>query len=75
MKVGRIEIGAKASPSARFATVLYDTKIGDYARVGNLSLIMKGESIPPTPLGRRAGRACAGPLSGVFRKRFCDLAF
>ena len=28
-------------------TVLYDTHVGDYARLGPLTLVMKGESIPP----------------------------
>lgn len=45
MKVGRIEIGEGVSIGA-FSTVLYDTKIGDYAQIGNLSLIMKGENLP-----------------------------
>ena len=29
------------------STVLYDTHVGDYARLGPLTLVMKGESIPP----------------------------
>ncbi|MBN9062389.1 MAG: peptide synthetase [Rhizobiales bacterium 65-9] len=45
MKVGRVEIGEGVSIGA-FSTVLYDTKIGDYAQIGNLSLIMKGENLP-----------------------------
>ena len=26
--------------------MLYDTRIGDYARLGNLTIVMKGEAIP-----------------------------
>ncbi|WP_342362438.1 Pls/PosA family non-ribosomal peptide synthetase [Terrarubrum flagellatum] len=46
MKVGRVEIGKGVTIGA-FSTVLYDTKIGDFAQIGNLSLIMKGENLPP----------------------------
>jgi hypothetical protein len=28
-------------------TVLYDTRIGDYAELGLLTIVMKGEAIPP----------------------------
>ena len=28
------------------STVLYDTQIGDFAQLGPLTLVMKGESIP-----------------------------
>lgn len=45
MKVGRIEIGQGTAISA-LTTVLYDTRIGDYARLGNLTIVMKGEAIP-----------------------------
>ena len=45
MKVGRIKIGDGVSIGA-FTTVLYDTDIGAHARLGALSLIMKGENIP-----------------------------
>ncbi len=45
MKVGRIDIGEGVTVGA-FSTVLYDSKVGDYARIGNLSLIMKGENLP-----------------------------
>lgn len=46
MKIGRIEIGKGASVGA-LTTVLYDTRIGDYAQLGVLTIIMKGEGIPP----------------------------
>jgi non-ribosomal peptide synthetase-like protein len=46
MKVGRIDVEAGVSIGA-FATVLYDSKIGAYARLQPLTMIMKGENIPP----------------------------
>ena len=45
MKVGRVEVGRGVSVGA-FATVLYDTKVGDYAQLRPLTIVMKGESIP-----------------------------
>ncbi|MEN5082175.1 Pls/PosA family non-ribosomal peptide synthetase [Bosea sp. TWI1241] len=45
MKVGRIEIGRGCSIGA-LTTVLYDTRIGEHARLGLLTIVMKGESIP-----------------------------
>ena len=45
MKVGRIEIGRGATIGSG-STVLYDSKIGDYAQVRPLTLVMKGETIP-----------------------------
>ncbi len=45
MKVGRVEIGHGVSIGS-FSTVLYDTKVGDYARLHSLTLVMKGENIP-----------------------------
>ncbi len=45
MKVGRVELGAGVVVGAN-ATVLYDTKVGDYARLEPLTIVMKGESIP-----------------------------
>ena len=46
MKVGRVRIGAGVTVGAG-STVLYDTHVGDFARLGPLTLVMKGESIPP----------------------------
>ena len=46
MKVGRIEIGRGATIGSG-STVLYDSKIGDFAQIRPLTLVMKGESIPP----------------------------
>ncbi|MCC3246978.1 amino acid adenylation domain-containing protein [Methylocystis sp. WRRC1] len=45
MKVGRVELGKGVTVGAG-STVLYDTHIGDYARLGPLTVVMKGESIP-----------------------------
>jgi len=45
MKIGRIEIGRGASIGA-LTTVLYDTKVGPYAELGVLTIVMKGEAIP-----------------------------
>ncbi|MEP9380619.1 Pls/PosA family non-ribosomal peptide synthetase [Aquabacter sp. CN5-332] len=46
MKIGRIEVGKGVSIGA-LTTVLYDTRIGDYAELGVLTIVMKGEAIPP----------------------------
>lgn len=46
MKVGRIEIGRGVTLGTA-AVVLYDTKIGDFARLEALTVVMKGEHIPP----------------------------
>ncbi|WP_448188502.1 Pls/PosA family non-ribosomal peptide synthetase [Azospirillum sp. sgz301742] len=45
MKVGRVSVGSGVTVGAG-STVLYDTHIGDYARLGPLTLVMKGEGIP-----------------------------
>jgi len=45
MKVGRVEVGRGVTVGCT-ATVLYDTHIGDYARIGPLTIIMKGEDLP-----------------------------
>ncbi len=45
MKVGRVHLGQGVTVGAG-STVLYDTFIGDYARLGPLTVVMKGESIP-----------------------------
>jgi non-ribosomal peptide synthetase-like protein len=45
MKVGRVSLG-KGVTVGGCATVLYDTHVGDFARIGPLTIIMKGESIP-----------------------------
>ena len=45
MKVGRVTVGRGVTIGCT-ATVLYDTHIGDYAHIGPLSIIMKGEDLP-----------------------------
>jgi non-ribosomal peptide synthetase-like protein len=45
MKVGRVHIGDGVTVGTG-STVLYDTNVGDYARLGPLTVVMKGEEIP-----------------------------
>jgi non-ribosomal peptide synthetase-like protein len=45
MKIGRVNLGQGISVGSA-STVLYDTQVGDYARIGPLSIIMKGETLP-----------------------------
>lgn len=45
MKIDHVRIGSKVSLGAR-SSVLYSAVIGDRARLGPLTLVMKGESIP-----------------------------
>jgi non-ribosomal peptide synthetase-like protein len=47
MKVGRIAVGRGVTVGAG-STVLYDTHVADFARLGPLTLVMKGEQIPPS---------------------------
>ena len=45
MKVGRVKVG-KGVTVGSGATVLYDTHVGDFAQIGALTVVMKGEAIP-----------------------------
>ena len=45
MKIDRVDIGSKVYLGPRSA-VLYSAKVGDNARIGALTLVMKGEHIP-----------------------------
>ena len=46
MKVGRIKVGNDVTIGAG-SIVLYDTNVGDGAQIGPLTLVMKGEALPP----------------------------
>lgn len=61
MKVGRVEVGNGVTIGS-FATVLYDTKVGDFARLQSLTLVMKGENIPAHTIW---GGAPAVPVAKV----------
>jgi non-ribosomal peptide synthetase-like protein len=45
MKIDRVDIGKKVYIGPRSA-VLYSAQVGDNARIGPLTLVMKGEHIP-----------------------------
>ncbi|WP_244593129.1 Pls/PosA family non-ribosomal peptide synthetase [Rhodoblastus acidophilus] len=45
MKVGRVRLGSGVTVGAG-STVLYDSHVGDFARLGPQTIVMKGESIP-----------------------------
>lgn len=45
MKVGRVAVGKGVTVGAG-STVLYDTRVFDFARLGPLTVVMKGEQIP-----------------------------
>jgi non-ribosomal peptide synthetase-like protein len=45
MKIGRVVIGARVTVGAR-TIILYDTQVGDGARLGPLTLVAKGEHLP-----------------------------
>jgi non-ribosomal peptide synthetase-like protein len=53
MKSGRVIVGNGVAIGSG-TTVLYDTKIGDYARLGPLTIVMKGEEIPSHSLWQGA---------------------
>jgi non-ribosomal peptide synthetase-like protein len=45
MKIGQVEIGARVTVGPR-STILYDSQVGDDARLGPLTLVAKGERLP-----------------------------
>jgi non-ribosomal peptide synthetase-like protein len=45
MKVGRVSVDNGITVGAG-STVLYDTQVSDFARLGPLTVVMKGEHIP-----------------------------
>lgn len=46
MKIGHVLIGKECTIGTR-SIVLYDTNLGDNTTIGSLSLVMKGETLPP----------------------------
>jgi non-ribosomal peptide synthetase-like protein len=46
MKVGHVSLNRGVTVGAG-STVLYDTDVGEFARIGLLTIVMKGEAIPP----------------------------
>ena len=73
MKVGRVHLGRGVFVGAN-ATVLYDTHIGDYARLRPLTVVMKGENIPANsewegapavPVVHKAGGDQGGGIGGA----------
>jgi non-ribosomal peptide synthetase-like protein len=79
MKVGRIRVGRGVSIGAA-STVLYDTEIGDFARINPLTVVMKGDrlpghsewegapSVPASGIGEGTPRPLAPPrISGIPR--------
>ena len=45
LKMGRVRVGKRCAIGA-MSTVLYDTEMGEGSSLGDLSLLMKGESLP-----------------------------
>lgn len=46
MKIGRVDIGARVNVGA-CSTILYDTQVADGVTLGPLTLVAKGERLPP----------------------------
>jgi len=75
MKVGSIEIGRGVTIGSG-STVLYDTKIGEFAQIRPMTLIMKGETIPahtawcgaPAQLVRPTGQSAASAAPSETRR-------
>lgn len=67
MKTGTIHVGEGAVIGAG-STVLYDTQIGEDAYLGPLTLVMKGEAIPP-----RSGFG-GSPARPITRQNFAPAA-
>jgi non-ribosomal peptide synthetase-like protein len=70
MKMSAIDVGARCSVGTA-SVVLYDTRMSDGSSLGDLSLLMKGESLPPATrwqgsparLGAEAAVLCAAPIA------------
>ncbi|WP_376986150.1 Pls/PosA family non-ribosomal peptide synthetase [Bosea sp. R86505] len=63
MKVGRVHLGKGVCVGAA-ATVLYDTRVGDFAQIGLLTVIMKGENLPAHTCWEGAPAVPAGAPAG-----------
>jgi non-ribosomal peptide synthetase-like protein len=61
MKVGRVFVGNGVTVGAG-STVLYDTRVSDYAQLGPLTVVMKGEQIPASSAWDGAPAEPRGPL-------------
>jgi non-ribosomal peptide synthetase-like protein len=61
MKIGLVKIGARVTVGVR-GTILYDSEIGDDARLGPMTLVAKGERLPA---GTRWEGSPARPQSGT----------
>jgi non-ribosomal peptide synthetase-like protein len=57
MKVGRIDIGRGVTLGSG-SVVLYDTRIGDFARLEPLTVVMKGEVVPAHSIWAGAPSQC-----------------
>ena len=62
MKVGRIDIGRGVTLGSG-SLVLYDTTIGDYARLAPLTVVMKGEAVPPHTMWEGAPSTRVVPIA------------
>ena len=62
MKVGRVRLSPGVSIGSG-STVLYDTHLGEFARIGKLTIVMKGESIPAHGDWEGAPAQTAAPAS------------
>ena len=60
MKIGLVEIGARVTVGAR-ATILYDSRVGDGVCLGPLTLVAKGEQLPPDTRWEGCPAEPAGP--------------
>ncbi|SAI71988.1 D-alanine-D-alanyl carrier protein ligase [Bordetella ansorpii] len=61
MKIGMVRVGNGVNVGSR-STILYDTRVGDGARLGPLTLVLKGETIP-------AGQAWMGSPATPWTRR------
>jgi len=65
MKIGLVEIGARVTVGVR-STILYDTRVGDGAQLGPLTLVAKGERLPAGTRWEGSPAAAAPPPSGAW---------